>query len=157
VANLAPYLEQDEVTLDSRKLTDPWSDWFQALVDAVNAAPSTKGKAKLATQAASIAATDLTDGAFPAGMYRVTYYARITQAATTSSSLTVTIDWTDGAVGQSQAGAAMTGNTTTTIQSGSVLLRSDKAKAITYTTTYASVGATVMQYSLDLTLERVAE
>jgi len=157
MVNLAPYLEQDEVVEENRKLTRPWSDWFQAFVDAVNAAPSTKSAVALTAKAASIAATDLTDGTYPAGVYRVSYYARITQAATTSSSLTVTIDWTDGAVNPSQAGAAMTGNTTTTVQSGSVLLRSDKAAAINYATTYASVGATPMQYRLDVTLERMAE
>ena len=41
------------------------------------------------------------------GRYRISYFVRITQAATTSSSLTVTIGFTHGAVAATFVGAAM--------------------------------------------------
>jgi hypothetical protein len=143
--------------LDAKKgmLTEPWVDWFRHLTGAIDDAPQHLNTVTLTTQAASIGATDMSDGAIAAGLYRVTYYARITQAATTSSSLTVTLGWTDGGAGPGFSGAAMTGNTTTTVQSETFMLRTDARAAINYSTTYASVGATPMQYRLDIVLMRV--
>ena len=89
------------------------------------------------------------------GVYRLTYYARIQQAATTSSQLTVTFSWTDGGVAQTRSGALMNGNTTTTIQQDQILIRVDTNTNVTLSTTRASVGATPMTYNLDITLERV--
>jgi hypothetical protein len=109
----------------------------------------------LTNQSASIGATDFSGGGLSAGLYRLTYYTRITQAATTSSSLTVTLDWQDGGVAPSISGAAITGNTTTTIQSNTVLVRIDGSSPVRYSTTYSSVGATPMKHSLYITLEEV--
>jgi len=50
----------------------------------------------------------------------------------------------------------MTGNTTATVGSLTVLARVDEATAITYATTYVSAGGTTMQYSLDVSCELVA-
>jgi hypothetical protein len=120
----------------------------------LNKTPRRTNNVDLTDQAAAIAATDM--GSTPrAGLYRLTYYARITQAATTSSSLTVTLDWTDGVVNPSYSGAAITGNTTTTTQSGSQTFLVDARSAINYSTAYASVGATPMQYALSLYLEEL--
>ena len=97
----------------------------------------------------------------PAGLYRISCYAHVTQAATVSSSLTVTLWWTEGGASKSYSGAAITGSTTTTTQSLSVLVRMDASAlqlcnpSYLYTTTYGSVGATVMKYSLDVTLELI--
>ena len=49
----------------------------------------------------------------------------------------------------------MTGNTTTTNQSGDSLIRVDRNSAITYATAYSSTGATAMQYKLDVVVEQV--
>ncbi len=104
-------------------------------------------------QSASIAATQIPVGALPAGTVRVSWYARVTQAATTSSSLTVTIGWTENGLPLTSDGAAMTGNTTTTVQSGSVLVQPDADSPITYATAYASVGGVVMKYALTVAVE----
>lgn len=111
----------------------------------------------LTAQAASIGATDFSTGGLNAGLYRLSYYARITQAATTSSSLIVTFDWTDTGVATSHSFAAITGNTTATNNGSpdSKLIYSDAASPIRYSTTYASVGGTPMQYSLQIVLEKV--
>lgn len=136
-------------------VTDPWIEFFNQLSSVVDDAPATINSVSLTAQAASIGATDMTDGTINGGLYRVSYYARITRAATTSSSLTVTLGWTEGSVSPTFVGAAITGNTTTTVQSGTIMIRVDANAPITYSTTYASVGATTMQYSLTLTLERL--
>ena len=44
---------------------------------------------------------------------------------------------------------------TATVGSGSVIVRIDQATAITFATTYASVGGTPMQYRLDMAVEQL--
>lgn len=134
-------------------ISDLWLNFLTVLLQVLNQAPNRVGQQGLTAQDASLGATDLTSGGAGAGLYRVTYYARVTTAATVSSSLTVTIAFTDHGTAQSTSGAAITGNTTTTKQSGSFLLYSDAASPITVATTYASVGATAMVYQLYVTLE----
>ena len=131
----------------------PWVDWLTSLTQQVVAAPERIATTSATGQSVSIPATDLSDGT--AGLYRITYYARITTAAVTTSSLTVTFSWTDGGVVCSLSGAAMTANTTTTVQTGTALVRSDASAPITYATTYASNGAGEMKYQLDVTVEGV--
>ena len=136
-------------------LTDPWARYFDNLVLLIESTPSRVRSVSLTDQNASIAATDMTDGAFSSGLYELKYYARITQAATTSSSLTVTLDWIDGGVVVSFSGAAITGNTTSTYQSETQLVRIDPLSPVRYSTVYASVGATPMKYALYITLTEI--
>lgn len=135
--------------------------WVQALV---NVAPQVIGTVALTTQAASIPATIIAT-TFPArpnirllpGFYRVSYYTRLTQAATTSSELTISIRWVDGGVTITQAGTLLNGNTTSIYQTTSFLVRVDEAQQISYLTTYVSVGGTPMQYRLHITVEAIPE
>jgi hypothetical protein len=136
-------------------VSEAWRAYLSRLPDTLAAIPSVLNRVRLTAQEASISATSLASGTVEAGLYRATWSARITRAATTSSSLTVRLDWVDGAVACTSSGAAITGNTTATVQSGTVVLRADGASALTYQTAYASVGGTSMQYTLDLTLERL--
>ena len=147
----------DAVVGTKGMMTPAWSRWFSLMPATLEAIPSVINTVVLGTQAASISATDFSGGSLRAGLYRASYHARITRAATTSSSLIVTLSWTDSGVAKNSAGAAITGNTTATTQSGSILIRIDKAAAVRYATTYVSVGATAMQYGLDLVLERIKE
>jgi hypothetical protein len=107
----------------------------------------------LANQSAAIGATALTTGA--GGVYRISWMIRITQAASGSSAATVTIAYTDGGVNLTQSGAAVTGNTPTTVQSDMLLVRADAGTAVTYAVAYSSSGATPMQYTLSLAVEQV--
>lgn len=109
----------------------------------------------LTAQAASIASTPFTIGTIAAGLYRLSWAMRITTAATVSSSLAIGFSWTETAVSLTHTDAAITGNTTTTIQSGMVMIRSDANAPIQYIFTYASVGATPMQFRADLLVERL--
>jgi hypothetical protein len=137
-------------------MPDVWVKYFQSQSDLASQAPAVQSNpVSVSTQAASIAATPIPSGTLRAGNYRVSYYARVTRAATVSSTLTVTISWTDGGASCSFSGAAMTGNTTTTVQSGSVFLASDASAPILYSTVYGSVGGTTMQYKLIVALELI--
>ncbi|MDA1095305.1 MAG: hypothetical protein O3A25_18895 [Acidobacteria bacterium] len=131
-----------------------WQVWFRNVRTDIDSAPLNIATKALTAQAATISTTalplDLT-----AGIYRVSYYARITQAATTNSSLTVTLAWTETAVALSQGFTAMTGNTTTTQQNGTVMVVADANTSLTYATVYSSTGATPMQYRLTVVAERV--
>lgn len=131
-----------------------WILWFEAIRTAIGNACRKVAGVSLQTQAASISATDLASG-MAAGYIRVSYYMRVTRAATTSSSIQVSIKWTDGAVVQTYTGTAKTGNTTTTCETATVFVRADANTAIQYVTSYASVGATAMQYRLDVQAEEV--
>lgn len=110
--------------------------------------------AALTSQAAAIGATPLSVGS-SGGFYRVNVYARITQAASVSSSLTPTFRWTQG-VALSRTYTALTGNTTATYLVDVFAFRMDANTSLTYETAYASVGGTPMQYSLEIAVERLA-
>ena len=130
-----------------------WIQFFGGQTDRINQGAAVVVFKQLKTQGAAVATTSFATETLSPGLYRVSYYARITRAATTSSSLTVTIGHTDGAVSITQVGAAITGNTTATVQSGTALMRVDTATAVTYGTAYSSTGSTSMQYRLDLAFE----
>jgi hypothetical protein len=151
----APPPIQDSVTGQGGILTEPWRQWFARLPDTLSSIPARINAVGLTAQSASIAATDFSGGALLEGLYRATYYARITQAATTSSSLTVTFTWTEGGVLQTAVGVPIVGNTTATGQTDSAMMRLDKGTVPRYATTYASVGATAMNYSFNVILEKM--
>ena len=137
-----------------------WVRYFQSIVDVVNNSARKLASASKTAQSASLSATSLDTGTLDPGVYRVSYSARISRAASTSSSLTVTLSWRDGDVAQSQSGAAMTGNSTTTQQNGTFFVHngtnaSSANDVIKYATTYASSGGTTMQYSLFVLLEQI--
>ena len=139
------------------RVTQPWADYLNQQRDMLSTAANRIAIVTLTDQGAAIAAVDFSGGRLSGGVYRITYIARITQAASVSSSLTVTFDWTVGGLTPTFSGPAITGNTTTTIQGNEALtIRIDGTSPIRYSTAYASVGATPMKYSLDIVLEQVA-
>lgn len=129
--------------------------WFGSLIHAIQQAPEVIGSTALSAQAASIGSTSIATGDISAGLYRVSYTFRVTTPASVSSSLTFNLSWTDGGIAQSVSGAAATGNTTTTVQSGVVIVRCDSSSVVAYSTTYASTGGTAMEYQLDVSVERL--
>lgn len=141
VGNLVLYLSED------------WQRWFREVKDAVDAgARGTGTPANLTAQSAAIPATTLL-AVTATGLYRVSNYLRITRAASGSSSATVTVRYTDGGVACSFAGAAVTGNTTSSVQTSVRLIRADQGTAITIEVAYASVGFPTMTYALDARVE----
>ena len=131
-----------------------WLEWFLDWTTRIDDSPEQVQEVSLTGQVAAIAATPIPTEALATGMYRVTVYARITTPASGSSSLTITIGFTDGAVPQSFAFAAIAGNLTTSWQSETTTIHIDGATPITYAAAYTSVG-TPMQYRLDVLLEKL--
>jgi len=152
---LEPVPHTTPLVTEDRTITSEWYRYLSAaLLGRLNAAVYTKKAVTRASTAGALGATALAQG--DTGLYRVSWNVRITQAATTSSSLTVTIAATDGGVAVLQVGPALTGNTITTVQSGTFLVRADAATPITYAVAYASVGATVMRYTISFAIELVS-
>ena len=152
----APFPMRTSVTeASTRLLSLPWVSWLTALVQKVDQDATLVSSVSLTAKTAAISATTFTRAIDASGVYRIGYFARITTAASTSSSLTVTMGGTNGGVVCAISGAALTGNTTSTVQSGTISLQVDASTNLTYTTTYASAGGTAMVYSLWMTVERV--
>lgn len=148
----------------SGMVTKQWQDFFRYATAILNTAPQVIGDVNRTGLAASVAATVIAT-TFPTlpnarllpGLYLVTTYARVTQAATTSSSLQVSVRFVDGGVTITRAGTAQTGNTTDTTDHNTWMVRVDTETEIRYLTTYASVGATPMTYRLDIKVYALPE
>lgn len=146
---------RDRVVNQSGTVTKAWAEYFSALSETNAISSTTAGTVDLTGQSASIASTSIPIQTVYTAMYRVSYYAEITQAATVASSLTVTIGWVHSSKTFSQSGAAITGNTTTTQQNDVLTILVDGSSPLTYSTTYSSTGATAMEYALSITAELV--
>jgi hypothetical protein len=132
-----------------------WVQFFTSRDQRIESASQTVTTVALSTQAASIAATPI-NVSNAAALYRVNIYHRITRAATVSSSSELTIAWTEGGQALTKVYTALTANTVTTVQQEVTPVRVDANTSFTYAITYASVGATSMQFYLELEVERVA-
>jgi hypothetical protein len=120
----------------------------------------TAGTVDLITQAGDVGTTTLY--AVPvsgAGLYRVSAYIIVTQAASTSSTLpSVVLTFFDLANLTQQTytlvPASPTGNSLTTLAAGDFVVAAEALTNITYATSgYASSGGTPMQFALHLRLE----
>lgn len=151
----APFPAKDAIADASGKPTRVLIDWATSVQGSVDASPSRRYTVTVTGQTASIGTTAIPAGALAAGLYRISYWARVTTAATTSSSLTVSAIVTSGAAVCTLADTALTGNTTASASSQTWLVKIDAATPVSYAAIYASVGATAMRYELSVTLERV--
>lgn len=136
-------------------ISDDWQNWLNTLVSRVNQSPQRMVSVRLVAQTGALALTPLPMPALSAGLYRVTYYARVQQSATVSSSLAITLRWTDGTAPCSKAFAAIVNNDITLPDSQSWEMRIDQNAPIEYSTAFASIGATPMTYNLDFTVELI--
>ena len=136
------------------RVTQAMRYWLLSLADRINRTPEVVQTVSVTGQTASLGTTTISVLSLAPGVYRLSAALRITTAATTSSSLTLTFGWTQ-AVACTASSAAITGNTTATTGSFMVVARADQATALTYATTYASSGGTAMVYRLDVSVEQV--
>lgn len=151
--NLAPPPLQTALIESPRTgtITREWWHWFKGITDRVQTAAYAVLTKSLTGQTASIALTALVPQA--AGLYRVSYWFRVTTAAGVASSLIVTIHSTEGTVACTQASAAYAGNAVNAPQAGSVLVKCDAGTPLSYSTTYVSNPAAAMTYDLELLAE----
>jgi hypothetical protein len=155
--SMTPPLHEPVVQPDKKfMLTEAWREWFGRVPSTFGSIPNLISVVTLVAQEASIGATDFQNSVLQDGVYRASYRVQVTRAATVSSSLIVTFKWTDGGVLQTADGDAVVGNTVTTGQSDSILMKVDAGTSVQYSIAYVSVGATTMTYSFTASLERIS-
>lgn len=155
-SHLTSELLQGPLVNPDRTMAYPFYVYFRNGEEQADQGPTRIGTpVSLENQSTSIGTTAITGEAITAGLYRVTYYARITIADGVSSSLTVNISWDDGAATCTHSFTAITGDTTTTTGSESYMVLID-APPISYSTTYASNTPGAMKYKLSVVLESIA-
>ena len=151
----------------------PYVIYYDGSVFRILNGGSSSATSDLTSQSATITATALYTPTVT-GMFRVTYYAKVTTAASTSSVLGgatgFVLGYTDGgdSVAQNltlpetgQSGNSITiangntGNTTTTATYGTATVYAKAGVAITYAFGYTSVGGTAMVYELHIKLEQL--
>jgi hypothetical protein len=89
-------------------------------------------------------------------LYRVTYYLRKTIADGVSSSLQMTLGWTDHGTAIVQTFTPLTTDTTAATQSDTRMMYCDGASGITYDIAYASNTPAKMAYNAYVTVEQMA-
>lgn len=129
--------------------------WLGGLKSVVDSQPTRKASVSAAGQTALIAATPLPVTDVSQGVWRISLTYRVTTPASGSSAVQGTITWTERGVVQSQSGANLLGNLTTSREGITVIARTDGATPISYAFSYTSVG-TPMQYSVDIVAEELA-
>ena len=154
MATLSPIPQEAPWTSDRESyIPGDWLRWLYELVNLVQAGAQQIGSSvNLTNQNAAIASTPVPLPALANGLYRLSWYARVTAADGVSSSLGVTFTWTDGTT-PSKAFPALTGDTTTTADGNSVMVLVDQNTAVNYSTSYASNTPNKMHYKLSVQVE----
>ena len=133
-----------------------WLRYLDEISAAIDNKPDRKAAVRRTALSASVGTTPLPLGTVAPGVWRISYVIRVTTPATLTSSLQVILTWTAGGVTQTVTGAAITGNTTDTVQGATVVMRVDSATPISYSVAYVSTGATPAQFTIDLVAEALA-
>lgn len=155
-SNATPLPVQDRLTDANGRITLPWLEFLTAQGASINQSAARVTTVRLANRTASIGTTPIPSPSLSAGLYRVSVYARITRAASVSSSLIVTVGWTELGLSLLDPWPAVTGNTVTSVlTSPPKVVQIDGATPVSYATTYVSVGGTTMEYELMIVLERI--
>jgi hypothetical protein len=153
VENLAPPPLRSRLVDKTGLMTREFNNWLRGLTSAVNASATQSVQPIVLSDLSAALGTSVLLPFAPAGVYRLSYTVRISQAATVSSSVTVRFHWFAGGLSQTFSAPALTTNSTTTPQSDAILVQVDPGTLISYSTLYDSVGATVMTYDLAVTCE----
>ncbi len=136
---------------------------YSAVATVASGVPSQVATVDLVNQSAAVTTTTLyAVPAAGAGLYRVTYYAKITTVGSSSTLGGVNgfqVTWTDPtdtttptATVADSLTQVLTGNTTTTADGGSVVISAKASTNIQYAFDYTSSG-TAMQYKLSIRVE----
>lgn len=164
-ANLiAPLPVQDPVAKSPRYkddemagyMTDSWTAYMSQLVTTLQNTPVRIYEKGFLDQTGAIAVTSIAPGGVTAGVYRITYYTRLTTAAGTSSSLQVAFDWSDHAHTLAWTSPALTSNNVSVPMMGVLPIYSDSLSPITMAVTFSSVGSPAAIYEIYVSLEKSA-
>lgn len=132
-----------------------YEQWLLSLTTVLDTTPAVKASKHLTGQTAAVSTAAIPLASITQGIYRISYHLRITTAAGVSSSATVTIGYTSDGIACQQSGAAVTGNTTGTVQGNTFVVRADSGTPITYAVAYASNPANAMAFKFDVTAELI--
>lgn len=148
-----PY--RSDVTEKPGLLSGDWTRWLQLFWARLSSAVQFVGKTvALTDQSAAIAATTLqtvTQG----GLYRVSWYARVTVADGVSSSVQLTLTWREGSHTSTKTFTALTGDTTSTYDGLVWPFYADSGTVVQYSVAYASNTPLKMRYRLAMATELV--
>lgn len=154
-----PVIELDPRTgepLPGYGMGKDFGNWFQSSVVApVANAPQLLPAVNLKNQSTSLSTTPIPLPSLATGAYRITYYTRKTTADGVSSSLTITLSWTESGQALTVSGSALTTDAATAVQTGTLLILSDAASPISYSTAYVSNTPGTMKYRLFILVETV--
>lgn len=140
----------------SGSATADWTRWLLELFGVVSSQPTVLGtRINVKNQNASIPLTAFPTPALQGGLVRVSWYLRITAVDPVSSSVSVTIGYTESGLALSVTSTPVSGNTLSSVQTGTALLLTDQATAVTYRTTYVSNTAGTMKYRFAAVVEQV--
>ena len=116
-------------------ITEAWENYFGHQTALSEKFSARVANVSLTNQSTSIGATDMTDGTLSAGLYRLTYYFRITTVDSIGSDVQLVIDWQDGSQTLVFTGATVITNTLSSYQTGSLpLIRVDALAPVRYST-----------------------
>ena len=143
--------------LPKLKLSPAFTRWLSGLTQQVDAKTAVISKAVEPDLSDAVAVTPLQIADVTAGIWRVSTRVRVITPGSVSSSIQVTVTWSESGVTQAESGAALNGNLTTTREGKTFVIRPDASTPISYSTAYADGGgAQRMHYSLDVVAERLA-
>lgn len=158
-APLSPIPNTDPVIDEAQLIGGKWYLWLYDLWSRVKSSVQVVGTPF--TRSAQVAALVTTTifAVTQSGAYRVGYWLEVTQLATTSYALAVTLGWRDNGVSKSQTFASLSGapgTLATGVQTDQLpLIRCDGGTVITMAVSYASVGATVCVWRAEADVELV--
>lgn len=133
---------------------------YKGIATVTNGIPSLYAQANLILMSAAITASNLY-AVTVSGLFRVSYYAAVVRAGTTSSLgglngfQVLATDPDDSFVRTSPAGPISNANTTATQINGTVIVNAKAGTNIQYTFGYTSTGATSMAFNLHIRVEAI--
>ena len=150
----APQPIREELVDSDRFITRSWRNYLFAVQTVTETSAQVLPAVTLNAQHAAIASTPVPTSALTAGYYRVSVYAVITTAATTSSSLTLSVRWTDaGGLLCQQLLPALTTNVVGAVSTLTFPIHIDSTSPISYAVAYASNVAGQMTYNFGILVE----
>lgn len=149
-----PHLDLVRPTIGN---TNTWGDDLNANFGKIDANVTSKViELQLLNQSAAIPVSGFSPIISISGLYRVNYYARVTQAASGSSTLgPFQTNWRDpnGDQDVGYVSTSSSGNTLTTQINGTFVVAASASIASNFQMAYASSGGTPMQYCLRVSVE----
>jgi hypothetical protein len=150
--SLAPISSSDP----NSQVTPDWFRWFYEIFALqIGSVQKVGTPLNLLGKSAAIGSTTLTLPSLQNGLYRIDWYIRITSPDGAGSSVQLSLGWTETAQPLSTTFPAVTGDTLTTVASGSWFAQVDQNTALTYSTAYSSTTPNKMKYRLSIAVESI--